>query len=154
MNAEAGTPRWDTDLPAKEVRRLSYRDHRLRIAASLGRKVLVMEGFARGADWCGPIDPPLTRTALRGWVDPGRRLWPWGSSAVDALGGPHDALVRRFLDAVETVRELRSGRRVPCQELLARERRKSDRMCAQLIEALEQLRECRIKLSLAPGRGG
>jgi len=110
--------KWDTPLSPEQLRRLSPSEKQRRAQAAVSRKVELLEAFERGEEVQGVEDPlPTTRTALRRWDDPKRRLWAWSDPEVDRPDGRNAGLVGRFKAVAERLaKQARRGHRASAIE--------------------------------------
>lgn len=145
------SPRWDADLDPKTVRSLPFTERRLRIPASLCRKVEYIESVARvmqpGDPW---PDVPRTMAALRRLYNPALALWPWSDRVVDAETGPNGDLIRRWRLALDLIQSRRrGGTRALRDEIALRDRRVADLelQVAALLDERRSLREALVRCS-------
>lgn len=100
----APVSQWDLNLSRDELNRLSPRDKRTRLGASLQRKLAIIEAAAADAPESGDAALPTSRTGLREWEDRARRLWSWSDRRAERPDGPHAAALARFDIAVSMLR--------------------------------------------------
>ena len=150
------SPRWDADLGPAALLRLPPAERRLRILASLRRKVEGVEAAALAVKPGDPLpDVPWDKAALRRLHVPGEGMWPWSDRVVDADDGPNADLIRRWRLALESIRtRRRGGARALRDEIALRDRRVADLelQVAALLDERRSLREALLRLQARGAR--
>lgn len=92
---------WDREMAMDEFKRLDPALQRTRIDTSLRRKVVEIhrwstKGVPRGIDWRKKAG---SRTALRNWHDPKKKLWSWNYDTPDHPRGRNRGVMSKWKKA-------------------------------------------------------
>ena len=133
---EGVRPDWDKPQGEVDLSKLNNAERRRRYRTSLERKVRILEGHLNaGTPFEGGCGLPVNRTILRGWDEPGKRLWAWSDPKVDRPGGHNRDLIARYAEVIRVL-EARATSTVP-----ASPRRFDTVLRAQVATLKERLRE-------------
>lgn len=92
---------WDRELTLEEFKRLEPAHQRKRIDTSLERKVREVQrwaarGVPKSVDW---REKAGSRTKLRQWHDPKKKLWRWSDDTPDLPSGRNKKLIAKWKKA-------------------------------------------------------
>ena len=132
---------WDRPLEQADVFRTSPADKGKRTLVSAIRKISLIIDMIDDPSLRAVVSAEnfKDRTALRGWTDHTRKLWPWKDPIVDKPDGRYRNLVSLYYEALAAVDAAAKGKKFKLQQRIDELERQVVNLESQNFELLNQI---------------